>query len=130
MSARPDGRAPGQLRSVAYELGYQEWAAGSVLFSIARYEQVIDAYLTGLERRAQAGDPIDAIASVASFFVSRVDAKTDVLVPAGSNLHGRLAIANARLAYARYRNRFSDRRWLALREGNALLLLDPQANTL
>ena len=55
----------------------------TLLFSVARYEQVIDAYLAGLERRVARGDPIDAIASVASFFVSRVDAKTDALLPAG-----------------------------------------------
>ena len=91
----------------------------TLLFSVARYEQVIDAYLTGLERRVSRGDPIDAIASVASFFVSRVDAKTDALLATGSDLRGRVAIANARLAYARYRDRFSDPRWLALREAGA-----------
>jgi transaldolase len=91
----------------------------TLLFSIARYEQVLDAYLTGLERRVARGDPIDAIASVASFFVSRVDAKTDAILQAGSDLRGRVAIANARLAYARYRDRFSDQRWLALRESGA-----------
>jgi transaldolase len=91
----------------------------TLLFSIARYEQVIDAYLTGLERRVARGDPIDAIASVASFFVSRVDAKTDAMLQAGSDLRGRVAIANARLAYARYRDRFSEQRWLALREAGA-----------
>ena len=91
----------------------------TLLFSIARYEQVLDAYLTGLERRASRGDPVDAIASVASFFVSRVDAKTDALLPEGSDLRGRIAIANARLAYARYRDRFSDSRWLALRPAGA-----------
>jgi transaldolase len=88
----------------------------TLLFSIARYEQVIDAYLTGLEQRTSAGHPIDAIASVASFFVSRVDAKADAALPAGSDLRGTVAIANARLAYARYRDRFSDPRWLALRD--------------
>ena len=91
----------------------------TLLFSVARYEQVIDAYLTGLERRVSRGEPIDAIASVASFFVSRVDAKADALLPPGSDLRGRVAIANARLAYARYRDRFSDPRWLALREAGA-----------
>jgi transaldolase len=91
----------------------------TLLFSVARYEQVIDAYLTGLERRGSRGEPIDAIASVASFFVSRVDAKTDVLLAAGSNLRGRVAVANARLAYARYRDRFAGRRWLALRDAGA-----------
>jgi transaldolase len=87
----------------------------TLLFSVARYEEVIDAYLTGLERRVARGDPIDAVASVASFFVSRVDAKTDAVLPAGSDVRGRVAIANARLAYARYRGRFSDPRWRALR---------------
>jgi transaldolase len=91
----------------------------TLLFSIARYEQVIEAYLTGLERRARRGEPVEAIASVASFFVSRVDAKTDAMLQAGSELRGRVAIANARLAYARYRDRFSDQRWLALREAGA-----------
>jgi transaldolase len=88
----------------------------TLLFSVERYEQVIDAYLAGLERRLDAGEPIEAITSVASFFVSRVDAKVDALLAGDSDLRGRVAIANARLAYRRYRARFSDRRWLALRE--------------
>jgi transaldolase len=91
----------------------------TLLFSIARYEQVIDAYLTGLERRVSRGEPVDAIASVASFFVSRVDAKTDALLPEGSDLRGRVAIANARVAYSRYRDRFAGPRWLALRDAGA-----------
>ena len=84
----------------------------TLLFSVARYEQVIDAYVAGLERRVQAGQPVDTIASVASFFVSRVDAKADPLLPADSDLRGRVAIANAHRAYARYRERFADARWL------------------
>jgi transaldolase len=97
----------------------------TLLFSVARYEQVIDAYMRGLERRLAAGRPVDAIASVASFFVSRVDAKVDPVLPADSPLRGRVAIANARLAYARYLDRFSenpclaDARWLALRGAGA-----------
>jgi transaldolase len=91
----------------------------TLLFSIARYEQVIDAYLAGLERRVRAGQPRDAISSVASFFVSRVDAKADRLLPADSELRGRVAIANAQLAYARYRDRFANERWLALRDFGA-----------
>jgi transaldolase len=91
----------------------------TLLFSLARYEQVIDAYLTGLERRLAAGRPLDAISSVASFFVSRVDAKTDALLPAGSGLRGRVAIANAHRAYVRFRERFADERWLALGEAGA-----------
>jgi transaldolase len=88
----------------------------TLLFSVARYEQVIDAYLAGLERRASSGDPIDAIASVASFFISRVDTRADAMLASNSDLRGRIAIANAHRAYARYRARFADRRWLALRD--------------
>jgi transaldolase len=91
----------------------------TLLFSLARYEQVIDAYVTGLERRVAAGQPVNAISSVASFFVSRVDAKADPLLPAGSELRGRVAIANAHLAYLRYHERFADQRWLALRDVGA-----------
>jgi transaldolase len=91
----------------------------TLLFSLARYEQVIDAYVTGLERRVAAGQPVDTISSVGSFFVSRVDAKTDALLRVGSDLRGRIAIANAHRAYARYRDRFSDERWLTLGEAGA-----------
>ena len=91
----------------------------TLLFSVERYEQVIDAYVAGLERRTRRGDPIGAIASVASFFVSRVDAKADALLADDSELRGSVAIANARVAYARYRERFSDARWLGLREAGA-----------
>jgi transaldolase len=91
----------------------------TLLFSIVRYEQVIDAYLAGLERRVAAAEPVDRIASVASFFVSRVDSKTDAQLPAGSPLRGRLAIANAHRAYARYGERFANGRWLALRDAGA-----------
>jgi transaldolase len=91
----------------------------TLLFALARYEQVIDAYVAGLERRVAAGQRVNAIASVASFFVSRVDAKVDALLPTGSDLRGRVAIANARAAYGRYRDRFADERWLALRAAGA-----------
>ena len=60
----------------------------TLLFSVERYEQVIDAYIAGLERRVAAGQPVDAIASVASFFVSRVDTKADALLPADSPCAG------------------------------------------
>jgi transaldolase len=83
----------------------------TLLFSVARYEQVVDAYISGLERRSAAGRPVDAIASVASFFVSRVDAEVDAMLPADAALRGRVAIANAHLAYGRYRERFADARW-------------------
>jgi transaldolase len=91
----------------------------TLLFSIARYEQVIDAYMSGIERRLAAGHPVDTLASVASFFVSRVDAKADVLLPADSDLRGHVAIANAHRAYARYRARFADKRWRAVAAAGA-----------
>jgi transaldolase len=91
----------------------------TLLFSVARYEQVIDAYLVGLERRVTAGQPVDAIASVASFFVSRVDAKADALLPPDSALRGRVAIANAHRAYERHLERFADERWRALAAAGA-----------
>ena len=91
----------------------------TLLFSLARYEQVVDAYIAGLERRLEAGERVDAISSVASFFVSRVDAKADPLLPVGSELRGRIAIANAHRAYARYRERFADERWLTLHDAGA-----------
>ncbi len=91
----------------------------TLLFSVARYEQVVDAYITGLERRIAAGHPVDEIASVASFFVSRVDAEADPALDDGSPLRGAVAIANARLAYAHYRERFTDDRWLAVHDAGA-----------
>jgi transaldolase len=91
----------------------------TLLFSVARYEQVIDAYLAGLEQRVAAGEPVDAIASAASFFVSRVDAKIDALLPAESDIRGRVAIANAQCAYDRYQARFADERWSELRAAGA-----------
>lgn len=86
----------------------------TLLFAIERYEEVIEAYLRGLERRLAAGQPIAGIHSVASFFVSRVDAKADAVLAPDSRLRGRIAIANAELAYGRYLERFSGERWLGL----------------
>jgi transaldolase len=91
----------------------------TLLFSTARHEQVMEAYLSGLERRVTAGQPVDAVASVASFFVSRVDAKVDALLPPGSSLRGRVAIANAQRAYSSFRHRFAGSRWLALSSAGA-----------
>ena len=91
----------------------------TLLFALERYEQVIEAYLRGLERRVAAGEPIDDIASVASFFVSRVDSKADRELPAGSPLRGEIAIANAHRAYGRYLERFAGPRWEALERHGA-----------
>jgi len=91
----------------------------TLLFSVQRYEEVIEAYLRGLERRLAQGEPIDGIRSVASFFVSRVDAKADAALAEGSSLRGRVAIANAHMAYRRYEARFSGERWEALAAAGA-----------
>ncbi len=91
----------------------------TLLFSLTRYEQVIEAYIAGLERRLEAGDPVGSVRSAASFFVSRVDAKADAQLPENSDLRGRVAIANARSAYRRYRERFTGRRWLTLHDAGA-----------
>ncbi|MEW6287244.1 MAG: bifunctional transaldolase/phosoglucose isomerase [Chloroflexota bacterium] len=83
----------------------------TLIFSLTRYAEVMNAYLSGLEDRLAAGHPIDHIASVASFFVSRVDSKIDPKLPEGSPLRGKAAIANAKLAYDLYQQTFAGRRW-------------------
>jgi transaldolase len=83
----------------------------TLLFSLRRYEEVIEAYLRGLERRADGNEELGGIASVASFFVSRVDSKADAVLPEDSPLRGRIAIANAHRAYGRYLERFAGPRW-------------------
>ncbi len=89
----------------------------TLLFAIDRYAEIAHAYVRGLERRAAAGEPIDGIASVASFFVSRVDTKIDAQLEERGHpeLRGIAAIANARLAYERFRSIFCGERWEALR---------------
>jgi transaldolase len=91
----------------------------TLLFAVERYEQVIEAYLTGLERRMAAGEPLDRLSSVASFFVSRVDTKADAELPPDSPLRGQVAIANADRAYALFRERFAGERWRALQNAGA-----------
>ena len=100
----------------------------TLIFSLERYEAVMEAYLAGLEQRAAAGQPIGSIASVASFFVSRVDSLVDKLLDeriqsVGADteaakpfaaLRGQAAIANAKLAYGRFLGRFGNERWAAL----------------
>jgi transaldolase len=87
----------------------------TLLFSIERYEAVIDAYLRGLTARAQAGEPLAGIGSVASFFLSRIDTKADARLPEGSPLRGRVAIASARVAYQRYLAKFAGPSWARLK---------------
>jgi transaldolase len=93
----------------------------TLIFSLARHEAVIEAYLKGLERLAAAGGDLSSIASVASFFVSRVDTETDRRLPEGHPLRGKAAVANAKLAYQLFRERFSGERWEALAAKGARL---------
>ena len=91
----------------------------TLIFSLERYDAVIDAYMEGLEKAAAAGHDLSHIASVASFFVSRVDTEVDKrLEKIGSDeakaLKGTAAIANARLAYELYEQRIDTDRWRAL----------------
>jgi transaldolase len=86
----------------------------TLLFSLENYEQVHWAFIRGLERRLEEGEPIDDVHSVASFFVSRVDTAVDKLLPEGSPLRGTVAVANAKLAYQRYLEIIADDRWREL----------------
>ena len=86
----------------------------TLIFSLARYGEVLDAFITGLEQRAALGADISRIASVGSFFVSRVDTETDRRLPDGHALRGKAAVANAKLAYEQFLAAFSGPRWDAL----------------
>jgi transaldolase len=88
----------------------------TLIFSLERYAEVVDAYLRGLERRVAAGGDIHKINSVASFFVSRVDTEADkrleqIGTPEALALRGKLAVANAKLAYRHFQEVFSGERW-------------------
>ena len=99
----------------------------TLLFSVETYARVAEAYLRGLERRASSNEPVDGLASVASFFVSRIDTEIDARLEEKAGLarseaersrllglRGKAAIANARIAFARCRAIFSGARWTAL----------------
>lgn len=99
----------------------------TLIFSQERYERVMDAYLSGLEKRIAAGMPVNKIASVASFFVSRMDTKVDKRLDAiidedGENadkaksLLGKSAVANAKLAYQRYLKVFGSERFAEIKK--------------
>jgi transaldolase len=102
----------------------------TLLFGLERYREVALAYLAGLEKRAAAGKPVSKIASVASFFLSRIDVMLDpqfeAIAKAGGehadtakNLLGKVAVANAKLAYQIYKGVFSGSRWQALADQGA-----------
>ena len=103
----------------------------TLLFAPEAYEAVALAFIDGIEARAAVGQPIDRVASVASFFVSRIDTAIDALLDAKlktatgaeadrlKGLYGKVAIANAKDAYQRYKKIFADARWGALRAKGA-----------
>ena len=104
----------------------------TLLFAVKRYEEVVEAYLRGLEKRARSGQSIRDIASVASFFVSRVDTLTDKLLDVQisnaasraekdkiGRLLGQAAVANAKIAYKKYGDIFSSKRFSSLKERGA-----------
>jgi transaldolase len=96
----------------------------TLIFALERYGQVIDAFFAGMEQAREAGHDLSTIESVASFFVSRVDTEVDrrldkIGTTEAAALRGKAAIANARLAYELYEERFATPRWEALRQAGA-----------
>ena len=91
----------------------------TLIFALARYRAVMDAYLSGLEQAAATGRDLAAIRSVASFFISRVDSEVDtrlgqIATSQAARLKGKAAIANARLAYQAHEEVIASRRWQQL----------------
>jgi transaldolase len=96
----------------------------TLIFSLSRYQDVMDAYIDGLEQRMASGSPVSNIASVASFFISRVDNEIDKRLdalgtPPALALRGSAAVNQARLAYAAFQKTFSGPRWEALAKAGA-----------
>jgi transaldolase len=96
----------------------------TLIFSLARYDEVMDVFLAGMERARDAGHDLSGIGSVASFFVSRVDSEVDARLdklgtPEAAALRGRAAVANARRAYQHYERVFASPRWSALTSAGA-----------
>jgi len=85
----------------------------TLIFSVAQYEGVVEAFMTGLEKLAATGGEVKRLGSVASFFVSRVDSSVDKQLEAlgEGELQGKIAVANAQVAYARFQELFASPRW-------------------
>jgi transaldolase len=110
------GTAPG-LGAIEDAIAEGKSINVTLIFSLQRYKEVAEAYIRGLERLVEAGGDPSPVASVASFFVSRVDTETDKRLDAiggHDELKGKLAVANAKLAYQEYKRIFSGPRWEAL----------------
>lgn len=98
----------------------------TLMFSLDQYDAVSEAYISGLERLDADGGDLSEVASVASFFISRVDVKVDQMLdeigtPAAQELKGAIGIANAKMAYQRFRATFSGERWEHLQNNGARL---------
>jgi transaldolase len=93
----------------------------TLIFSLEQYENVAAAYIAGLEKLALSGGDLGKVASVASFFISRVDTAVDKALEEIGNagIQGKIAIDNAKIAYSRFREIFSSERWKKLATGNA-----------
>jgi transaldolase len=91
----------------------------TLIFSLQRYDAVMDAFLDGMEQAKENGHDLSRMGSVASFFVSRVDSEIDKQLGEGAPLRGQAAIANARLAYQHYEQVFGGDRWKALESAGA-----------
>jgi transaldolase len=93
----------------------------TLIFSLEQYEAVATAYIAGLEKLALAGGDVGKVASVASFFISRVDTAVDKALEEIGNteIQGKIAIDNAKIAYSRFREIFSSERWNKLATGSA-----------
>ncbi len=118
------------LFAIRKAIGYGINVNVTLIFSVKRYEEVIDAFFLGLEDRLEKKQPIDSIASVASFFVSRVDSKVDSLLDKLSasdklstedirKVKGKAAIANSRLAYELYEEKIASERFKKLADAGA-----------
>jgi transaldolase len=86
----------------------------TLIFSLQRHREVMEAYVKGIERLVAGGGDPRPVSSVASFFVSRVDTEADKRLEGHPDLQGKLAVANAKLAYQNWKEVFSGERWTAL----------------
>jgi transaldolase len=95
----------------------------TLIFSLERYGEVIDAFKAGIAQAKSAGLDLSSIHSVASFFISRIDSAVDKELKAVGNndLLGKVAVANAHRAYALFLEKFTDASWIALEESGALV---------
>jgi transaldolase len=120
------------LPAIRQMIGVGKHTNVTLIFSVQRYADVVEAYLSGLEDLLSKGGDLHQVSSVASFFVSRLDTKVDKLLTARidassglgekrelEKLYGKAGIANSKMAYARYRELFSGPRWQALERAGA-----------